>query len=86
MEDSLARAVDLVTTKTIQAVESTPEREVLEPAFVVWQEETSGAKLYSYKWTNPSPDKIIEKIEFVSSRTKAGPMLLAITGLDVIPQ
>ena len=86
LEDSLARAVDLVTTKTIQAVESTPEREVLEPAFVVWQEETSGAKLYSYKWTNPSPDKIIEKIEFVSSRTKAGPMLLAITGLDVIPQ
>jgi carboxypeptidase C (cathepsin A) len=35
--------------------------------------------LFKYTWTNPSPEKTIDKIDFVSAMTNAAPFLVAIT-------
>ncbi|MBN2368993.1 MAG: hypothetical protein JXO72_00730 [Vicinamibacteria bacterium] len=39
----------------------------------------SAVSLFKHTWTNPSPEKAIEKIDFVSAMTKAAPFLVAIT-------
>jgi len=79
LEGDIIFKINLITCNSIQAFTSYPEREVREPAFVAWQGEK--ARVYGYKWENPAPSKIIEKVEFISSKTKAGPTLLAITGI-----
>lgn len=38
--------------------------------------------LQRLQWENPSPDKVIESVEFTSARTEAGPVLLAISGIE----
>lgn len=39
----------------------------------------SEVSLFKYTWTNPSPQKAIDKIDFVSAMTKAAPFLVAVT-------
>ena len=80
LEGDVGEKIELVTCESIQAFAATPERELRDPASVAWQGEKG--RVYTYKWENPYPGRKIEKIEFISSKTKAGPMLLAITGLD----
>ncbi|GEM_PF-5057785 len=72
--------VNLVTCEQIQAFSATPERGVTEPASIAWQGQSG--RLYSCRWKNPDPTRMIEKMEFISGKTKAGPMLLAVTGLE----
>jgi hypothetical protein len=37
------------------------------------------ANLFKYTWTNPSPQLTIDKIDFVSTMTKAAPFMIALT-------
>jgi hypothetical protein len=39
----------------------------------------SKVSLFKYTWTNPSPEKVIDRIDFVSAMTKAAPFLVAVT-------
>jgi hypothetical protein len=39
----------------------------------------SEVSLFKYTWTNPSPEKAIDRIDFVSAMTKAAPFLVAVT-------
>jgi hypothetical protein len=39
----------------------------------------SRVSLFKYTWTNPSPEKVIDRIDFVSAMTRAAPFLVAVT-------
>lgn len=80
LSDDIGSKTDLVTCENIQAFGATAEREVKDDGTVAWQGKEG--KLYMYRWENPAPDKKIERIEFISNNTKAGPMLLALTGIS----
>ena len=38
--------------------------------------------LWRLQWDNPHPEKPIESVEFTSARTEAGPVLVAVSGLE----
>jgi hypothetical protein len=48
---------------------------------------TDGASLYAYEWINPCYDKVISHVNMVGVRgySKAQPLLVAITGVDLRP-
>jgi hypothetical protein len=50
-------------------------------AEVAWHgsHKMSAISLFKYTWRNPSPERLIAKIDFVSSMTKAAPFLIAVT-------
>jgi hypothetical protein len=50
-------------------------------AEVAWHgsHQMSAISLFKYTWSNPSPEKVIASIDFVSTMTKAAPFLVAIT-------
>ncbi len=50
-------------------------------ADLAWQDERAAipVRLFKRTWTNPRPDAVIERIDFISAKTKAAPLLLAIT-------
>jgi hypothetical protein len=54
----------------------------LKNAQVAWQgEATNGnaVRIYQRSWENPSPDREVVSLEFISTMTRCAPFLLAIT-------
>jgi len=50
-------------------------------AEVAWHGSHSKSKisLFTFSWTNPSPDTVIDRIDFVSAMTKSAPFLVAVS-------
>jgi hypothetical protein len=51
----------------------------------VWEGRTKDgqkAALQRLQWDNPHPDKEITSVDVISARTEAGPIVLAISGME----
>ena len=49
------------------------------PDRIAWRDENSLRALYLKSWDNPHPDKMIETIDFISTKKLAAPFLVALT-------
>ena len=57
----------------------------LKDAVRVWEDYTKDKEdvsLRKFQWDNPHPEKTIKSIELISDNTAAGPVVLAISGIE----